>query len=287
MNDTIHFSDYAVGFVDLLGQKDEYRNQNLLPRFDSPQDEEVFKQKARKTIGAIYELQNASRTFLDTALNPKSLIREWLPEEGKAIHDQMRITALKIQMWSDGVVYFSSLGDTNVKVPMNALFNIIAAIGSLCFLGLATKHPVRGGLEIAWGTELTPNNLYGCAVAKAYELESEIAQYPRIVVGPYFINRLQAYSNNSNSDTFAKLNKVYADACLQLLLQDVDGHFIIHYLGNTFQKDFSSAIHQKLYDDALRFIHTSLDKFRLEKNTKLSMRYMLLLNYFEDHRPYQ
>ena len=148
MNDTIHFSDYAVGFVDLLGQKDEYRNQNLLPRFDSPQDEEVFKQKARKTIGAIYELQNASRTFLDTALNPKSLIREWLPEEGKAIHDQMRITALKIQMWSDGVVYFSSLGDTNVKVPMNALFNIIAAIGSLCFLGLATKHPVRGGLKL-------------------------------------------------------------------------------------------------------------------------------------------
>lgn len=281
----VHFYNYAVGFVDLLGQQDEYRDQNLLPDFDSPQAEEAFGRKVWNTIGAIDSLQKDCRTFLDAALRHKSPDRERLPEELQVIFDQMRISALKTQMWSDGVVYFSSLGDTDVKVPANALFNMIAALGSLCFVGLTKKHPMRGGLEVAWGVELEPGNLYGCAVAKAYELESKIAQYPRIVVGPYYMQCLRTYSRNTGEDVFAMLNKTFADTCLSMLIQDVDGRDIVHYLGDAYQRHIGTRIHQTLYDRALGFIHASLGRFRSEKNEKLVVRYMQLLNYFEKYQP--
>ncbi|MFH0909064.1 MAG: hypothetical protein V1929_09905 [bacterium] len=285
MSDKQQFYNYAVGFVDLLGQKDEYRDQNLLPTFKTPEDEQAFIQKVRQTIGAILDLQKSSNQFLVAARDCKSPLRQLLPEELRKTYDEMCVTILQTQNWSDGIVYFTSLGSDAVKVPMNGIFNMITALGSLCFLGLAKKRPMRGGLEIAWGTELAPGELYGCAVVKAYEIESRISQYPRIVIGPYFLHYLQAQSQNTETGHHAELNRKLADICLCMLMQDVDGHPTIHYLGETYEKYISTTQHQHIYDKALEFIHASLDRFRSEKNTKLSLRYIQLLNYFEAHNP--
>ena len=285
MSDPLPIYNYAVGFVDLLGQKNEYIGQGLLPKFDSPQAEEAFLRKAWGTIGTIDALQKDCLKIITTLRDYTSPDREMMPDEIKAIYDQMRLTALETQMWSDGVVYFSSLGKKEIKVPTNAFFTMISSLGTLCFLGLAKQRPLRGGLEIAWGVELTPGNLYGCAVAKAYELESTVAKYPRIVVGPYYMGYLKAQSHNTGTDVYSRLNKSFADSCLGMLVQDTDGQYIIHYLGQTYQSNIGTGIHQALYNKALEFIRSSLERFRSEKDMKHTDRYLSLLQYYEKYPP--
>jgi hypothetical protein len=189
----LNFYNYVVGFVDLLGQRDEFKGQGRLPVFKSKEEKNAFEDKVRKTIGAINELQQSADQFLAAAqkFQSSSSYKQSIPEHMHEAYEDSRKLKWQKQNWSDGFMYFSSLYDAEIKVPMNAVFGIISALGSLCLLGLARKCPIRGGIEIAWGLELQPGELYGCAVVKAYELESEIAQYPRIVLGPYIFDYLQ------------------------------------------------------------------------------------------------
>ncbi len=280
------FSNYAVGFVDLLGQRDEYKDQGLLPVFNTPEDRQAFIDKARKTVGAIMGLQELNRQFLGAAMNRgSSPLRELLREKQRKEYDELAKINLKTQHWSDGLVYFASLEAGGVKVPMNAIFNMVIALGGFCFIGLASGRPVRGGVESAWATELAPGDLSGCAVVKAYEIESKIAQYPRIVVGPYFLDYLHKQSQNAGMEYHARLNKMLADICLGFLLKDVDGQCIIHYLGGPFRAFMGKESHSYVYAGALKFVQESLSKFRDENNTKLLPRYSQLLDYFVKHAP--
>jgi hypothetical protein len=104
----------------------------------------------------------------------------------------------------------------------------------MCLTGLGKKNPIRGGLDVAWGVELRNNELYGCVVSRAYNLESRIAQYPRIVVGENLSGYLLACSNDDGKDEYAQFNRKLAVVCMELLDKDSDGAMIINYLGRGF-----------------------------------------------------
>lgn len=282
-----NFSNYVVGFVDLLGQRDEFKDQGLLPIFKSKEEQNAFDDKARKTIGAINELQQSADQFLAAAqkFQSSSSYKQSIPEPMHEAYEDSRKMKWQKQHWSDGLMFFSSLYDVEIKVPMNAVFGIISTLGSLCLLGLARKRPIRGGIEIAWGVELPPGELYGCAVAKAYELESEIAQYPRIVLGPYVLDYLKKMAANTTNSIFDKTNQQLAALCIGMLAEDMDGRIFIDYLGSGFPRLLEKDRHCLLYDGAHKFIEEQLAKHRMEKNTKLMLRYHHLLQYFDDHHP--
>ena len=48
---------------------------------------------------------------------------------------------------------------------------------------LVWGHPARGGLDVGLGVEIAPGEVYGAALERAYQLESEVAQHPRLVIG--------------------------------------------------------------------------------------------------------
>jgi len=259
----------------------------LLPVFKSNEEKNAFEDKARKTIGAINELQQSADLFLAAAQKFQSLssYKQSIPEPMHEAYEASRKMKWQKQNWSDGFMYFSSLSDADIKVPMNAVFGMIPALGALCLLGLARKRPIRGGIEIAWGVELQPGELYGCAVAKAYELESEIAQYPRIVLGPYIVDYLQKMDANTSNSIFDKANQKLAKVCIEMLAEDMDGRFFVDYLGSGFPRLIEKDRHRLLYDEAHKFIEEQLAKHRIENNTKLVLRYHHLLQYFVDHHP--
>jgi len=205
-----------------------------LPQFTTTEEEEAFKDKVRRTIGAIDDLQQASDQFLEAAREYGSPLEQSLPESMHGAYEESRKHKLQKQNWSDGLVYFTSLGDKDIKVPMNAVFGIMSSLGSMSLLGLAKKRPIRGGVEVAWGVELRPGELYGCAVAKAYELESQIAQYPRIVLGPYTLVYLQKTATDAPQSVFDALNQRLAQVCITMLAEDMDGRpFPVHHSGRT------------------------------------------------------
>ena len=277
--------NYCVSFIDLLGQRDALRGQGLLPPFESEEERNKLNGVIRNSVGAIIKLQEQAEEMLSEFLNPNpnSTLRAALPPEQHAVWDEMQLTRIKTQRWSDGLVSFMCLGDTDIKCRMNGVFGIFGLAGTLCLLGLATRRPIRGAIEVAWGVELHPGELYGAVVARAYELESEVAQYPRIVVGPETVKLLKAHAANPGQDLYSQNDRELATLCLSMLVQDADGHSILHYLGDNFQQSVSQDSHAKLYVAAREFVLEQLLEHQASLNTKLSFRYSHLLQYFDAH----
>lgn len=278
----LHAFNYCISFIDLLGQRDALKDQGLLPSFGSETERDQFFQTIRDSIGSISALQDRSDAMMEASAR-QSPFCDSLSLEHQCVWDEMLKTKVSNQTWSDGLVSFVSLGNQEIKCPMNGIYNIIAHAGSLCFIGLASKRPLRGAVEIAWGVELRPGELYGAAVARAYELESEVAQYPRIVVSDRTIGYLLHHINNPEKDVFAENNRDIAKLCHSMLIKDTDGVAIVHYLGEKFQQAITQKQHPFLFIEAKNFILEQLATYNATKNTKLAFRYVNLLNYFEAH----
>lgn len=258
-----------------------------MPATETAEQREQFLAVVRESVGAILRLQEQAEEMISRAIESRSdsPLRTSLSPEQQNVWDQLRQTRIITQRWSDGIVAFVSLGDQEIKCPMNGIFSLLGLAGTLCFLGLATKHPVRGGIEIAWGVELRPGELYGPVVARAYELESEVAGYPRMVVGPEMLKYLRFHAANQESDHFSALNRELAKLCLEMLLLDTDGFAIVHYLGEQFRDAISQAHHGELFDEAGKYVAEQLKRYRENGDSKLAIRYSLLAHYFAAHAP--
>lgn len=275
--------NYCIAFIDLLGQREQYKNEGLLPNFTSDQEREAFNQKLYNTIGPIIRLQERADDMMKGALPDKSRIPKVVPLEHHETFLETRRSNMKQQRWSDGLVLFQYLNDQDIRCPVNGIFSIFGTAGALCFLGLAEKQPVRGSIDIAWGIELHDGELYGAAVAKAYELESYAAQYPRIIVSDRTIEVLEAYRLNIGNDIYSKCNKGFAEMCLNTIIQDNDGNFFINYLGDSFRQYITKGLHPEIYKEAINFVRSEYKNHRENKNTKLAFRYSNLLSYFMAH----
>jgi hypothetical protein len=286
-NKTLEAYNYCVAFIDLLGQRDALQDQGLLPVFKSKEEEQAFILTLKKSIGSIASLQEQAETMLDPILagNKESPIRSMLPKEQHAQWDDLNRTKITTQRWSDGLVSYACLGDTDIKCHTNNVFGIFGLAGVLCLIGLANKRPVRGAIEISWGVELHHNELYGPAVARAYELESEIAQYPRIVVGKDTVTFLNTHASNCEQNIFSQLDGELAKKCLNMLLQDFDGHYFLNYLGEEFQLSITGSQHTYLYDKAKEFVNDQWNIHKQAQRSKLAFRYVHLLQYFDAHPP--
>lgn len=278
-------ANYCVSFIDLLGQRALLDGQGLLP--SNEEEQKRFDEILPKSVGAILHLQEKAEEILNPFLNRRdSPSRDALPQDQQAVGDEMLATRIKTQRWSDGLMLFHSLGDKGVRCHTNGIYALFLMAGTICMLGLATKDPIRGAIEIGWGVELHPGELYGAAVASAYTLESEVAQYPRIVIGNNIIKLLQTYYSDSKQDPCSLYEKKQAEICFNMLLEDIDGHLILHYLGDQFIAIIGhQSLHADLYARAKEFILEQIELHRSNKNTKLAQRYFQLLNYFNSYSP--
>ena len=223
--------NYCVCFLDILGQRHAMKDQGLLPVINTEEERLDFvRHVLATTIRPITRLQRQASDFMGSFLaGDDSPTRQTLPPELRQEWDKLRGQELRVQYWSDGLVAFSNLGNQEAHVQINGAFAVLAMAGSLCFMNLGEqfRNPLRGGIDIAWGTELRPGELYGPAIARSYELESEVAQYPRVVVGPRMIEFLQVIAGLPPSDNFFRYSSTLAKQCLQMVLRDIDGQWIV------------------------------------------------------------
>ena len=278
--------NYCVSFIDLLGQRAALRGQGLVPKIDSPEEKAAFLQVLKESVGTIANLQKRATDMLAeaTGADPEPPRRGPLSPEQKLIWGEMNRTDIRTQRWSDGLVSFVNLGDKSILCPLNGVFHLFGLAGALCFLGLSSNRPLRGAIETAWGMELHPGELYGAVIARAYELESEIAQYPRIVVGSGTIQLLIAHQQNPLEDVYSQHNRGLADLCLKMLARDLDGYWIVNYLGRTFRESITQAEHDEMYEAADRNVVAQHEMHQKAGNSKLAFRYANLRHYFAAHR---
>lgn len=283
----LHAKNYCVGFVDLLGQRAALRNQHLVvPSADDPKHADFIK-AIRSSVGAIIKLQEDARVFLEQSgrsFRPP----QFDSDEKQAAYEAMRRTHRKEQWWSDGILLYASLAEADGPCPMNGVYEVIVTLGCLCLLGLAQRRPIRGSVDVAWGVEIREGQFYGAALSRAYQLESEVAGYPRIVVSAdtvEFLNSLAHSTAPLPEDYIGSLNRELGGLCLQFLTTDADGYVIIDYLGAPFQALITGPNHPYLYSKAREFVTKQREAFTGMGDSKLAFRYALLDAYFESNPP--
>jgi hypothetical protein len=292
MKDSIAYRCYLIAFIDVLGQKEAFQGLDVLPKDDDDELSKKFIQAHRQTVEFVESFRNGFESFFN-AYADSGTSKLTVPEGKKEQFDAMRKVILKHQRFSDSIQAFVPLdsGQYHSNV-VNGVFGVLTACGAMLLLALVQKKAVRVGVEIGPGTELSNGEVYGPALFKAYELESNIAQYPRVVIGKELINYLRNLENripqlpNQTKEDIELCGRL-ADSCLKMIVKDVDGYPILDYLGEEFRKNIRAdrPIDPKMsFDDisrmAFAFVQSEQQKWREKRNAKLAVRYHLLQNYF-------
>lgn len=129
----------------------------------------------------------------------------------------VELSNAEITQFSDSIV-ISILYDEK-----DGAFNFILALQHLIFELASKKILCRGGIAIG-KLYHKGNTILGPALVEAYKLESKIANYPRVIVGPNIIRIAKTYKGDQNSD--GDIDSVFK----RILGYDSDGYYYVNYL---------------------------------------------------------
>jgi len=292
MKKDFDYAYYLVAFVDVLGQKEAFQGITDLPKNDEAQKKLIKAHSS--TVLFVEELREWFDDFFSSYTEIKDSEFK-VPEEKKEQFDEMRKSILNHARFSDCLQFSVPLvSDKKYYSPcVNGIFGILGACGGMLILSLAKKKPFRAGIDVGIATELSSGEVYGPGFFNAYTLESKIAQHPRIVIGDTLINFLLNLSHKNSqipnqTKEDVELCKMLADNCLQMIIKDLDGHFILDYLGQNFRDNFTKNLaadgqeaNEKAFKLAFDFIEKEYEKLNKDRNEKLSSRYFMLYNYFK------
>lgn len=277
-NEIVKFGFYLVAFLDILDQRSALRALDDLPRNDD--ERQQFVQTLKSTFGVVDGIRKWFDSFYHSFTDSTKLGGQ-LPDNVKSLYYRLKATELKFQRFADTMIMYVPLAEGSEFMPINGVFAILAASGATMLTSLAAGHPLRGAIEVGIGGEMYENEIYGSCLNDAVSLESQIAHYPRIVVGPQTVSYLISVKDKEGTDLFTAYQKKLAGSCLNVLAQDVDGFLIVDYLGKHFKQVMKDAkIEEELIPKAFRFVDDQAKRWQQERNSKLAFRYNLLRQYF-------
>lgn len=277
----LHLGHYAVAFIDLLGQQEFLRNLSL-PVSGTPENIETTTEQLANTYGAVTRMRKwFENSFV--AYARRNIDASGLTQEQRKEFKTLTNNPIQYQGFSDSIVIFMPLRTNTAKLPIRGIFGILGAAATTFTCCLATGHPIRGGIDIGLGMDITKNEVYGPSLSRAYTLESKIADYPRIVIGNELMNYLVTTRDQPHTDTTAVIAAKIAERCLACIAEDDDGYLIVDHLGEhyrqTFGENIDATVIKKAYEQVLKFCDMYKD------DEKLVTRYNRLKKYFESRLP--
>jgi hypothetical protein len=201
--DQYPFRIHFVAFLDVLGQGD------LLDGLKVPATPEERAQcigLLQKTAGAVLALRrNFQKQFEAYVDTPKP----------------------NFWAWSDSMVTFLAM-ENGVKSQLQQIHRALVAVSTVVLTALANGIPVRGGIDIGAGLELSEKEIYSAGLRSAYLLESKRAQYPRVVIGSRAHQYVKAIGTETDHD---QTTKKLIGQIKGLIWSETDGAKILDYIG--------------------------------------------------------
>jgi len=289
MSGDIIYRRYAVAFIDVLGQKELFKNfnDNAL-RDNDPRLIDVHKQ----TTFIVECLRKEFESFFKSFTEDSELVSQ-VAESKQEQFKEMTKREIKTYGFSDCILAFTPLQREKYhSVAIGSVYGILMACGATIVMSLSKGKAFRAGIDIGIGTDLSNGEVYGPVSYKVYELENKIAQYPRIVIGDELCRYLSFLSEEirqlpEQKEEDVKSCKILADECLKMISRDLDGQTILDYLGSNFRSNLSNAqlegkmIQEELIEKAFKFVEGEYTKRKEMGDSKLALRYFLLYNYFK------
>lgn len=187
----LKISYYMVAWLDLPGQREKIKK---IPDIPSTNVERgSFRKHLHEALNPVKEFRamieglcvGRSGTTSDKITNPKWDI---IAQSIWSRHSQISIGR---EFISDAALLKVSLEESPNFDPLCSVLAICDVVQVLILGCLSNRSSVRGSIDVHVGFDIDPDSLYGPAVVNAYELETEYADYPRIVFGPGFMRYLE------------------------------------------------------------------------------------------------
>lgn len=224
-DDQFHHGYYCIAFLDILGQRRKLRELAHL----SLKNEEARK-LVIETSGYVLGLRNQLNKAFEGLKQLTPILDSLAPELRKRIEAAKNI--VKYRGFSDSLIMSVPFeGDSEQFGPMTGVFGCLAACSILHLVALASKRPIRGGIDVGYGLNLTEEETYGPVLESAHFLESQIADYPRIVVGEGLPRYLDTVEREAPTTPFGKAARELATRCKKYLTTDSDGVEMLDILG--------------------------------------------------------
>jgi len=276
----VRWAEYVVGCLDILGQSGEMRVLSVLPSNRAEAD--GFRLAAHKSYDAVRMIQKWLQRSPDQGRDPAKAH----PYYGGLSDVQRREVAklggkeLKHHFFGDTfLIYGRMLNDEEEPAIANVLA-LLSKVALVMFGCLSGKIPLRGGIEVGVGAEMEGRGIYGPALIDPHRLEAEVAQYPRIVIGPRLSSRLSALAKSTeNGQDLHDINVAFAKMCVTYIDHDIDGLPIVDHLGKGVRGVLGGRSLAEHRWETVEFVKRECERFAREKDTKLAFRYHLLRDY--------
>jgi hypothetical protein len=268
---------HCVALVDILGQRRKLRK---LPRVPNA-DEETRKILA-ETAGHVLRFRTNLATFFERYQIENPIVKG-MPEDARERLKKAK-DSIRTRSFSDLIVLDVSLtGDEVQFAPMTGIFSSMAACCLLQGGALAEKRPIRGGIDVGAGLNLNQNDdeVYGPALEHAHYLESELADYPRILVGAELVRYLESIERVDANQGLIRVAKKLATKCLHLIVRDSDGFPMLDFLGEEMARLAAPDIRRNLFDRITGYISEQEKTAVAEQDLKHASRYFRLRSYVE------
>lgn len=285
------YNYYLVSLVDILGQKSAFDKVPCIPKTDNEINE--LKLALKKTIVFIKRFREGFEGFFNEFSRDRTEELN-IPEDKKDIFKEISRKDIKYQYFSDlFIAYISLKTDTHFCAALNGIYGVLAATASSFLFSLFRDHTIRGGIEIDCALEMEYKDnkeIYGPVLNKAYLLESEKAQYPRILIGKELLRFLNIQANNPDNTIYGEVSRIKARSCLDMIYEDRDGLFSLDYLSKPFLDqlkltlpitiDNTTITYDALISKCRSFLLSQREKHRYD-NDKLFLNYSIVLDHFE------
>ena len=281
---------YLVLYVDILGITRLLESIKGLPTTDEDNARYI------DTIVRVETFMRSFRRWPEMFLlswQKERPIPDFVPADKHDEYRRMTTTNVKHQYLSDFQVSYVTLRADDMVEHFRALAGIYSIIGysGLLFLySLSKEFPLRGGIGIETGFEIQDREIFGPALTRAYQLESRLAVFPRIVVGDEVVEHLNAFRAFDSNDSMAQACQNMVSEIGKMLVRDVDGYVIIDFLGAFFRDICFATMNKEIdgiqysYEGVLReafsFVKREYSKMAAAKETKTAYGYLGLMNYF-------
>lgn len=278
-NQRIEFRYFVVGFFDLLGQREYLSRMEPIP---STKEQKLnFERKANASFGAVYEFRKLFNEYFANYMkvSPPDFVSKLPAEERKRVLQTTEIE-MNFQGFSDTLIMYFSAMNRHHRYQWRVIHALLAACATLVPTLLSVSIPVRGGIDLGVGCEFVPGEIYGPVLQSAYYLESHVAKYPRIVFGSTFANLIHSRLSNPDEHDGRGINGELYDKHAYWIGKDIDGIYIVDYLGRSASKMLGSYT-EGIIKKAHSFICQEYECFCRERNEKLAKRYKMFKRYFE------
>jgi hypothetical protein len=282
LNDSLLSQYYLVVFFDQLGQREVLRKITDIPTTD--EEKKYFIDLMKESVGRVLNIRDSFKKHFDslssyvpnTNLVPPELQEEFAASQKFNLH---------FYGLSDAVIIAVPLMNEDENcAAVNGIYAAFIATCCIGLLSLSVKIPMRAGLDVGVATQIDDDEIYGPALERAYYLESNLAEYPRYLVGKELVNYLLVVENQKCKTRIGQVAKGMAKYCREMIIQDSDGRFMLDFLGEKIKEMSDNVVGQEIIISASEFVLSQVKKYTENDNAKMAARYYRLLRYFNSRK---